>query len=191
MNLRGSEVTEVVRHPALFLDRDGVINIDHGYVYKIESFEFVDGIFTLCEAFQSRGYKIVVVTNQAGIAYGYYTEQQFAHLTEWMTEQFLARGIAIEGVYYSPNHPTKGNPPYRKVCNRRKPAPGMLLEAAEKHNLDVAKSCMIGDKPSDMEAARRAGVGRRILLRSDYHQSAAPDSDATELADSLFTIAPA
>lgn len=156
---------------ALFLDRDGVINHDHAYVHKIEDFEFVDGIFDLCRHALSVGYRIVVVTNQAGIGRGLYTEEQFETLTSWMIGQFADRGIAITDVLYCPHHPEHGLGRYRRTCDCRKPQPGMLLEAERRHNLDLAASMLVGDKLSDIEAARRAGLGTALLF--GCHESAA------------------
>jgi len=154
------------RHKALFLDRDGVINIDHGYVSKPEQFEFVQGVFEACQYFQDQGYKLMVVTNQSGIARGYYTPEQFEQLTQWMCQQFAAHGVHITAVYHCPHHPTKGQAPYVQVCNCRKPAPGMLLQAIAEHHIDPRHSIMVGDKGADMQAAAAAGVGHKILVQS-------------------------
>ena len=147
--------------PALFLDRDGVINIDNAYVCKPEDFEFVDGIFELCRTARQLGYLIFVITNQAGIGRGYYSEQDFLTLTEWMRERFEAEGAPVTDVFYCPYHPEYGVGRYKKDSSYRKPNPGMLLRAAKKHGLDLGRSIMIGDKDSDMQAASKAGVGVR------------------------------
>ncbi len=152
---------------ALFLDRDGVINTDHGYVHKAENFEFVDGIFDVCAAAQAMGCKIVVVTNQAGIGRGYYTEQQFGSLTQWMCAQFIQREIQISAVYHCPFHPDHGVGRYKRESNERKPNPGMLLRAAKDLGLDLQKSVMVGDKMTDMEAAFNAGVGMKVLFKGE------------------------
>lgn len=156
---------------ALFLDRDGIINIDHGYVYQSENFEFVDGIFSLCQLAQEKGYQLIVITNQSGIGRGKYTIEQFEHLTQWMKQQFNSKGIEINAVYYCPHHPTKANNEYLIKCNCRKPAPGMILQAAQEHNIDLSKSIFVGDKVSDMQAAQAAGINNRVLLASQYHDS--------------------
>lgn len=138
---------------ALFLDRDGVINIDRGHVYLREQFEFVPGIFDLCRRFLQDGYLILVVTNQAGIAKGIYSEEDFQKLTSWMVQQFNHEGITITKVYYCPHHPEiDGN------CECRKPEPGMLLQAIKEFDLDIKTCILIGDKESDIEAGRRAGI---------------------------------
>lgn len=152
---------------ALFLDRDGVINIDTGYVHTREAFLFVPGIFELCLAAIQLDYVIVVVTNQAGIGRGYYTEDDFHRLTDWMVAQFADRHIQIADVYYSPHHPEFGIGSYRAETQDRKPAPGMLLKAAAKHGLSLPNSALIGDKGTDVLAARAAGIGTRILFGRD------------------------
>ncbi|MEP0357630.1 MAG: D-glycero-beta-D-manno-heptose 1,7-bisphosphate 7-phosphatase [Paraglaciecola sp.] len=143
---------------AFFLDRDGVINIDHGYVYKIEDFEFIPGVFEACKIISQAGFKIVVVTNQAGIGRGYYTEQQFNELTSWMVEQFEQQGVAISEVRFCPHHAESGIGRYKQECFHRKPNPGMLLTAAKNLNICLEQSVLVGDKYSDMFAGANAGV---------------------------------
>jgi D-glycero-D-manno-heptose 1,7-bisphosphate phosphatase len=150
---------------ALFLDRDGVINIDHGYVCRPAEFEFVDGIFDLCRQAAGLDYRVFVVTNQAGIGRGYYTEQQFLEATDWMRRQFLAQGARIEQVYFCPFHPEHGVGDYRRESACRKPGPGMILQAAREYHLNLAASVLVGDKESDIEAGQAAGVGLNILYR--------------------------
>lgn len=150
--------------PALFLDRDGVINVEKNYVHRIEDFEFIDGIFELCKMAQDMGYAIIVITNQAGIGRGYYTEADFHRLTEWMIDQFRQHGIHIDGVYFCPFHPTGGVGEYRRESFDRKPNPGMLLRARDERGIDLAQSVFVGDKASDMEAAGAAGVPNKVLL---------------------------
>jgi D-glycero-D-manno-heptose 1,7-bisphosphate phosphatase len=152
---------------ALFLDRDGVINVEKNYVYRIEDFEFVDGIFELCTCAQALGFKLVVITNQAGIARGYYTVGDYQRLTDWMLRQFAARGICIDRVYYCPFHPTAGVGEYRRNSFDRKPNPGMILRAKEDLALDLSRSVLVGDKDSDIEAGRAAGVGYNLRLRHE------------------------
>ncbi len=154
---------------ALFLDRDGVINHDSGYTSNVENFRFIDGIFDLCRTARQSGYLLIVVTNQAGIGRGYYSEQDFFRLTKWMCERFEAEGAPITDVFYCPYHPEHGIGYYKIDSLDRKPNPGMLLRAAEKHGLDLGRSIMIGDKDSDMQAASKAGVGVRChyLSRAD------------------------
>lgn len=148
---------------ALFLDRDGVINVEKNYVYKIEDFEFIDGIFELVRSYQEQGYLIFVITNQAGIGRGYYTEDDFLNLTDWMLERFEEQGIKITEVYYCPYHPTHGIGEYLKDSIDRKPNPGMILKAKEKYDIDLGNSVLIGDKESDIEAGKAAGILKLIL----------------------------
>ena len=152
---------------ALFLDRDGIINTDFGYVHTPERTEWLQGIFDLCRKAQSLGFVVVVVTNQAGIARGYYSQAQFEDYTRWMLEQFRQRGVDILAVYHCPHHPEYGIGPLKIECDCRKPAPGMILRAAGEHGLDLAGSALLGDKVSDIQAAASARVGLRMLLGSD------------------------
>lgn len=149
---------------ALFLDRDGVINVEKSYVHRIQDFEFVEGIVDLCLHATSKGMAIVVVTNQAGIARGYYTEDEFQDLTRWMCERFAEQGVVIDAVYHCPYHPEHGVGTYQRESFDRKPNPGMILRARDELGLDLAQSVLIGDKYSDIAAGRSAGVGRTILL---------------------------
>ena len=148
----------------MFLDRDGVINVDHGYVHDPENFEFIDGIFEVARAAHATGYKLIVITNQSGIGRGYYSEQQFHQLTAWMCNEFLNAGAPIEKVYFSPFHPTAGLGAYKKDDVSRKPCPGMIHQAQGEMNLDLGSSILIGDKVSDIQAGIAAGVGLNIFL---------------------------
>lgn len=163
----------MIARPALFLDRDGVINHDDGYTHRIEEFRFRQGIFALCTRAQALGYALVVVTNQAGIGRGYYSEADFQALTAWMLERFADQGIRFAGVEHCPDHPKHGIGAYRRENPRRKPGPGMLLDAAARHGLDLARSVMIGDRASDMHAALAAGVPTRVLLAASEAEAAA------------------
>ncbi len=144
---------------ALFLDRDGVINIEKDYLYKIEDFEFINGIFELCKYYQNLGFIIIVVTNQSGIARGYYTEDNFNKLTSWMLLEFSNNGIDIKKVYYCPHHPDISG-----VCSCRKPNPGMLIDASEEFNIDLKNSILVGDKERDIEAGLSAGLTETYLF---------------------------
>jgi D-glycero-D-manno-heptose 1,7-bisphosphate phosphatase len=142
----------------LFLDRDGVINVDHGYVHTPDNFEFLPGVFETVRLARAQDFAVIIVTNQAGIARGYYDEAQFAALTTWMCARFAEAQASITDVYHCPYHPD-GKPPYNIADHpERKPSPGMLLRAARDHALDLTTCAIIGDQPSDMEAGRRAGL---------------------------------
>lgn len=143
---------------ALFLDRDGVINIEKDYVYKIEDFEFVDGIFELCRYYQDLGFIIFVVTNQSGISRGYYSEKNFSDLTSWMIEEFAKKSIEIKKVYHCPHHPE-----FSEECSCRKPQPGMLLQAQKEYDVDLKNSVLVGDKERDIEAGLNAGLNETYL----------------------------
>ena len=142
---------------ALFLDRDGVINEDAGYVYRREDFVFKEGIFAALREFAKAGYALVVVTNQSGIGRGYYTLEQFDELCRFMLSEFEKEGVKIEKIYFCPHAPEAD-------CLCRKPKPGMLLNAANELNIDLARSIMIGDKDSDVQAGQSAGVGINLKL---------------------------
>ena len=120
---------------SFFLDRDGVINVEKHYLHLIKDFEFIDGIFELCQAAQQSGYCLIIITNQSGIARGYYTEKQFHELMSWVVDEFAKRGITITDVFYCPHHPIHGTGIYATECACRKPQPQMLINAANKHNL--------------------------------------------------------
>lgn len=145
---------------ALFLDRDGTINVDSGYVYRIEDFQFLDGIFELCRLAQAKGYLLIVITNQSGIERGYYSEADFQLLNSHMVQEFAKAGIKIDDVFFCPS----------LTGEDRKPEPGMFLKAQLKHDIDMARSASLGDKPRDIEAAQRAGVGVNILFSGSYQE---------------------
>lgn len=149
---------------ALFLDRDGVVNINHGYVHRAEDTDWVPGIFELCGAARAHGFALVVVTNQAGIARGLYSEAEFMDYTRWVHAEFARRGVPLLATYYCPHHPDAGVGVYGIVCTCRKPEPGMILRAADDLGLALHESILIGDQPSDIAAVTSAGVGARWLL---------------------------
>ena len=173
--------------PALLLDRDGVINADLGHVHRIADFRFIDGIFDVCRAARDLGFLIIVVTNQAGIGRGLYTEREYRRLTAWMLRQFRQRAIAIARVYHCPFHPRYGKGRYRRESALRKPAPGMILKACKEFDLDLAASVLIGDKQSDIVAGKAAGVGTNILFSPRQRQSRL--AGAEQSARSLLDIA--
>ncbi|MDP1774220.1 MAG: HAD family hydrolase [Methylobacter sp.] len=173
------------KRPALFLDRDGIINVETNYVYRIDDFVFIDGIFDLCRNAMAVGMAIVVVTNQAGIGRGYYTEAQFHELSNWMCERFAEEGVAIDAVYYCPYHAVYGIGKYKVDSFDRKPNPGMILRARDELELLLEDSILIGDKASDIAAARAAKVGRAVLMASE-HVVVTPKPDLQ--AESLSAI---
>ena len=160
----------MMKNKCLFLDRDGVINRDIGYAHKIADIEFVPGIFQLCHQYQQLGFLIIIVTNQSGIARGFYNQADFQRLDNWLHQQFLQRGVIIQNSYFCPHHPTNALEEYLIKCECRKPAPGMITKAALEHQIELDKSIFIGDKISDMEAAEAAGINNRILVASQSHE---------------------
>jgi D-glycero-D-manno-heptose 1,7-bisphosphate phosphatase len=145
---------------ALFLDRDGVINVNHGHVGSKDRFEFIPGVFELVREANDRDYLVIVVTNQSGVARGFYTEQQFLDLSQWMREEFAKKGARIDRVYYCPHHPDAGQGEYKIRCDCRKPAAGMFFRAAAEHDIDLGASIFIGDNVTDFQAAKAAEIGR-------------------------------
>ena len=148
------------KNRALFLDRDGTINIEKNYVYKIDDFEFIDGIINFISAYYRQGYLIIIVTNQAGIARGYYNEEDYKKLTDWMIQEFHKNEIEISKVYHCPHHPK-----ITGDCACRKPNPGMILQAIEDFNIDPVNSVLIGDKKSDILAGKNAGIGKNLYIQ--------------------------
>jgi D-glycero-D-manno-heptose 1,7-bisphosphate phosphatase len=157
---------------AFLLDRDGVVNVDHGYVFRAEDFEFMVDVFPVLRSLAAKGYLLVVVTNQSGIGRGYYTEENFQQLTDWMLQKFFDEGIEIAAVYSCPHRP-------EEACDCRKPSPGMLLQAERELGLDLSASWMVGDKESDMQAAEAVGIPNRVLMGTK------PSLSSTHLVASL------
>ena len=164
----------------IFLDRDGIINKEIGYLYKIADFQFINGVFEACQNFNQLGYQIIIVTNQSGISRGYYTEIDFQKVTNWMLGQFKINNIEILDVIHCPHLPSD-------FCDCRKPKPGMLLTAKTKHNIDMEKSWMIGDKESDIKAANNAGIMNTILVKSGHNVDEF-NSNAKFVLDSIKNI---
>lgn len=149
---------------ALFLDRDGVVNEEIGYLHRIEDVKFIPGIFSLCRTARQLGYRLIVVTNQAGIARGFYTEEDFESLMHWMREALRAEGVELDAVYHCPFHPEHGIGRYRREHEDRKPGTGMLRRAAHEFDLSLAESVMVGDRCSDIAAANSAGLKKVFLI---------------------------
>lgn len=171
----------------LLLDRDGIINLDHGYVGTQERFEFRPGIKATLRLAHDRGFRLIIVTNQSGIARGYYSEADFRHLTGWMCGDLAAHGIPLTDVLYCPFHRVSTGGVYDRDSYWRKPNPGMMLEAAARWHLDLTRSVMLGDQPSDMAAAAAAQVGLRVLL---WEKDTAPPSAAHHVIDRLEALPP-
>ena len=144
----------------IFLDRDGVINKDIGYLYEIDKFEFNYGIFQSCRHFINLGYSIIIVSNQSGIERGFYSEKDYQTVTKWMIDQFNNNGVKILDALHCPHGPDSN-------CNCRKPLPGMFIEAQRKYDVDMGLSWIIGDKETDIIAAKAAGIQQSILVDTD------------------------
>jgi D-glycero-D-manno-heptose 1,7-bisphosphate phosphatase len=148
----------------LFLDRDGVINVEVGYLSMAEEVVFVEGIFSLCRTAQRLGYKLIVVTNQAGIARGYYTEAVFEELMVWMRAELRREGVELDAVYFCPFHPEHGIGQYRREHEDRKPGTGMLRRGAKEFGLELSACVLVGDRCSDIAAANAAGLRQAFLI---------------------------
>lgn len=178
-----------IRNPqrrAAFLDRDGVINQDKSYVYRWEDFEFAPGAIEGMRLLQEAGYLLVIVTNQSGLARGYYSEVQYQALTKQMLDALRQEDIDVAGVYHCPHHPSGVVPDLSIVCHCRKPEPGLIVRAARELNLSLSASLLIGDKPSDIQAARAAGVGKAYIVASNNAESIIVQADADGHFDSLL-----
>lgn len=160
----------IIGKPALFLDRDGVVNVNYGYVSKKDDFEFYTEIFEICIIAQNNQMPIIIVSNQSGIGRGYFSEEDYQSLTDWMISEFNIRGIKINSVLYAPENPEDGE---SFDPQRRKPSPVMILEAAQKFGISLAGSIMIGDSESDMIAAQNGGIGHRILISANVGSTVA------------------
>lgn len=151
----------------VFLDRDGTINTEKNYLYRIEDFEFIDGAVEAISLLKKHGYRVVVVTNQAGVARGYYTEADVVVLHQYINCELRKYGAEIDAFYYCPHHPTGGIGKYKQICKCRKPETGMFEKASQDIEVDLENSWMIGDNHGDIEAGKRFGV-KSILVRTGY-----------------------
>nr|WP_244987296.1 D-glycero-beta-D-manno-heptose 1,7-bisphosphate 7-phosphatase [Winslowiella toletana] len=183
---RSFYVAELV--PAIFLDRDGTINVDHGYVHEIDNFQFIDGVIDAMRELKKMGFALVLVTNQSGIARGMFTEDQFISLTEWMDWSLADREVDLDGIYFCPHHPDATEDAYRQQCDCRKPQPGMLLSAQQELNIDMAASYIVGDKIEDILAGKAAGVGKKVLVRSGKPVTAEGEAAADWVINSLAEL---
>jgi D-glycero-D-manno-heptose 1,7-bisphosphate phosphatase len=153
-----------MRARALFLDRDGVVNEEVGYLHRPREVRFVDGIFSLCRTAARLGYRLIVVTNQAGIARGYYSEEDFDALMEFMRGALRAEGVELDAVYYCPFHPEHGVGKYKQEHEDRKPGTGMLRRGAREFGVELSESVLVGDRCSDVGAANAAGLRQAFLI---------------------------
>lgn len=172
----------------IFLDRDGVINLDKAYVHRWEDFEFAPNAVSAMRRLVQAGYQIVVITNQSGIARGMFSEAQYLALTARIREHLLAEGVPLLDVLHCPHHPQGSVPAYAIDCACRKPAPGLLLEAAQRHGIDLSESVLVGDKPSDIYAGRHAGVRCAYLVKSDNSENVSALDEADAVFDDLHAL---
>lgn len=168
--------------PAIFLDRDGTINIDYNYVHTIDKFDFIDGVIDALIELKKMGYLLVITTNQSGIARNVFTQEQFDTLTEWMDWSLMDRGVELDGVYFCPHDPKESE------CECRKPSPGMILTAAKDLNIDVANSYMVGDRVSDLLSGKNAGVKKTVLVRTGDVITPEAEAVADWVLDSLADL---
>ena len=176
-------------HKAAFLDRDGVINLDRGYVAVWEDFEFLPGAVDALRALEAAGYRLIVVTNQSGIARGYYSEASFLALTARIEHALSVSGVHLTATYYCPHLADAPIGDYAIACECRKPAPGLLLRAASEWDIDLSRSFIVGDKPSDVEAGAAAGVPVRVFVARDADPvPAAATAVCASLADALTVL---
>jgi D-glycero-D-manno-heptose 1,7-bisphosphate phosphatase len=150
----------------VFLDRDGTINVDKGYVHRVEDFEFLPGAVEALKRLRLAGIEIIVVTNQSGIARGLYTEADLAAVNAHMTAELLRHGVTLAGIHYCPHHPDASVPRYCLACDCRKPRPGLLLAAMRERGMGPGEAVMIGDKRSDIDAGIAAGLASTYLVQT-------------------------
>ena len=180
------------KRPAVFLDRDGTINLDAGYIDRLERFELYPFAIDAMRIFKQAGYLVVILTNQAGVAHGIYGEDVVATLAAYLADRAARGGARIDGHYYCPHSPDAAVPKYRVECECRKPKPGMARRAAEELGIDLGRSVVIGDRWRDIAVARAVGC-RGILVKTGYGATEAlkpqPGLSADAVCDDLIGAA--
>jgi len=150
---------------AVFLDRDGVLNKDPPhYAHRLDQLELIPRSGTAVKILNESGYLVIIISNQSGVARGYYTENEVFIFNNALLMKIREFGGEVDAIYYCPHHPNAKIEEYKSICNCRKPEPGMLLQAAKEHNIDLQKSYLIGDKISDIEAGKTAGCQAILVL---------------------------
>ena len=184
----------MTNNKAVFLDRDGVINEEVGYLDSLDKLKIIPGAYEAIRLINESGMKAVVISNQAGVAKGLFTEEFVRKTNDCLQTILSQQGAFINNFYYCPHHPTEGTEPYRQICDCRKPAPGMLIKAAQDLNIDLSVSYLVGDRFLDMEAAKKAGVKGILvktgtgkeLLQDDVQDKATPDSKPDFIASDIL-----
>lgn len=178
--------------PAIFIDRDGVINKELEYVWRVENFHILPGVVDGIRRLQNAGFRTFVITNQAGIGRGFFTEQDFSNITNFMLTSLTGEGVHIDEVYFCPHHPEHGLGRYKTDCVCRKPQPGMILKACAEHAIDPSASYLIGDKATDIAAGRAAHLKGCVLVKSghpvDQQDAASADVVVADLYEAAVWI---
>ena len=172
---------------AVFLDRDGVLNKEIGYLYKIDDFEYTKNCADALKIFRTLGYEIIIITNQSGIARGYYAEEDYQKLTKWYLDDLKNKGVEILDVFHCPHHPEGSVNSLTFHCRCRKPSPGMFSKAVSKHHVDIKSSFLVGDKLSDIEAGRKIGIENLFLVETGH--SIPKESRSIPVYESLYSLA--
>jgi D-glycero-D-manno-heptose 1,7-bisphosphate phosphatase len=182
--MTASPIASTLR-PAVFLDRDGTVNVEKDYLYRVEDFAFIPGAPEAIRRLNQAGFLVIVVTNQSGVARGFYSLDDVAALHRYIQGELAKAGARIDGFYRCPHHPTQGVGEFRRDCDCRKGRPGMLLQAAAEHRIDLSRSFMIGDKAADIEAGERAGCVPLLVLTGYGAEEAKklPESRARRFSD--------
>lgn len=167
--------------PAVFLDRDGTINVEKNYLYRIEDFEYAEGALAALERMEEAGYLLIIISNQSGIARGYYSEEDYRKLNEWMLSDLGQKGIHVAGSYHCPHHPEGVVAKYRVTCNCRKPGTELFWRAIREHDVDVGKSYAIGDKMRDLAICGESDAQGILIEGSDSPPYSAGDKYRKEL----------
>jgi len=173
------------KNTAVFMDRDGTINEEVGYLSRIEELKLIPGAAEAIRLVNHEGMKTVVVTNQSGVARGFFTEEIVRIIHSSLDEMLRREGAFIDRFYYCPHHPTEGNEPYRRACDCRKPAPGMILQAARELDIDLTASYVVGDMLKDLDAGRSVGA-KGILVRTGYGNNIVITDKPVYIAEDLL-----
>lgn len=181
-------MTAAKKNRAVFLDRDGTINEEVGYLSRLEDLKVYDNAAEAIRLMKEKGFLAIVITNQSGVARGFFGEDFIIAVHNEINERLKARGTSLDALYYCPHHPRHGNEIYRKECSCRKPEPGLLIRAAEDLDIDLKRSYMIGDMPRDMDIARRVGA-KGVMVKTGYGKNVVATSKPHYVADDLLDAA--